>query len=271
MTRLRGIIAASAAGIALVAASVGGGAASADVRRPAAAARNAATAQCQATAAKVDPGTKVRYACAGGIATVETQPSTGRHRLSITAIGTGKTVDITGLSGKKRADKVATLRKSVPHPLDITGNVDGLYRAHTDGTIEYGIIGDDGEPIFQSTIWQQSIIGLQMRHQWLQVSWVQLDNRLINFEIPARTREDISWWPDRTVDSVLFGSVYYETNRTEHHYVDTDGPGVFYWELYNQKILDLEMGPFQVASDAEGPHFRCYKTVSCKYPNGHEA
>lgn len=230
-----------------------------------------AGAQCRGTVKRIAPNQKVRYACADGMATVETQPARGPHRTTVTALGTTKTVDVSGLSARKRAQKVAKLRASVPRTLDITSGVDGLYRGHTQGIITYGIRDQNGDPIFESYIWQRSIISLQARVHWLQVTWVQLQGRQITFEIPARTMEDISWWPDRTVDTVLFGSITYGTQRTEHHYVNTDGPGVFYWELYNQKIMDREMGPFQVASDAEGPHFRCYKHVRCKYPNGHEA
>jgi hypothetical protein len=148
--------------------------------------------------------------------------------------------------------------------------IDGPYRARTEDTIGYGIV-ENGQVVFHSSVKLNTYAGLQTHNHWIDVTWVQKDDRQIVIDIPVKMQEDVDWLPDRVTDSALYGGTHYQTTRSEHHYLKTDKEGVYYWFLDNMKIRDRWRGDFKIGDYVEAPHFRCYKTVPCKYPNGQEA
>ncbi|WP_406631841.1 hypothetical protein [Amycolatopsis sp. WGS_07] len=225
---------------------------------------------CTNAAARAVPSdVQARITCAGDLLTATFTRSGAEHE-QVTEMSTGKTAELTGLPERQRQQRLQEVRAGAMHPMVGWTNIESQYRASTQEVIWYAII-ENGAPTFVSYVWKRSIISLQMRSHRIEVSWVQLQKRPITFEIPIRTREDVPLWWDRTVDDQLLGGITYQTSKKDVAYMSTDGPGVFYWEMYDRYINDETQGRFKVTYDMEGPHFRCYKTVPCKYPNGKEA
>jgi hypothetical protein len=171
---------------------------------------------------------------------------------------------------KASVNTAGETRFACKEPTTLAKYIDGPYRARTEDTIGYGIV-ENGKVVFHSSVKLKTTVSLQTRHHWVDVTWVQNDDRHVVVDIPVKMQEDRDWDFDRVTDSALYGGNHYQTTRSEHHYLDTDKEGVYYWFLDSIKIRDRWRGDFPIEDYVEAPHFRCYKTVPCKYPNGQEA
>jgi len=230
---------------------------------------------CVAAALRVVPPSvkDARVACTATLLT-STIPAGGGAKTLVTELASGKTVDVTGLGAAERRRSLAAAfspdEDGPVRPMFGQWYIDDQYHAHTDENLFYAIV-TNGQVTFISWVKLTSRVGLQFRNHYFNLSFVQLENRPIILTVNVRSREDISLWPDRTVQEDLYGNATYDTQRSEDGYLTTDDAGVFYWELADRRIDDQQHGRFDVIDDFEGPHYRCYVTVSCKYPNGKEA
>jgi hypothetical protein len=231
---------------------------------------------CTAAATKVVPRSahNAHIACTDDVLTA-TVPSHGTTRTLVYGLHTGRTADVTGLGPAAEQSGAADVARTdagdgTVRPMYGNWYIDDPYHAHTDENLFYAIV-TNGEVEFISWVKMTSRIGLQFRHHYFNLSWTQLENRSVTVDVDVRSREDITLWPDRTVEEDLYGNASYQTSWSQDGYLTTDGPGVFYWDLHDRSIRDAEYGSFKVIDDFESPHYRCYKTVPCKYPDGQEA
>jgi len=235
----------------------------------------AAGKACVAAALRVVPASaqNAHVACGDKLLT-SVVPSGSVTKKLVTELASGKTVDVTGMDSVTAKSSVARAFQAgepgAVKPMFGEWYIDDQYHAHTDENLFYAIV-TNGAVTFISWVKMTSRIGLQFRYHYFNLSFTQLENRPVIVTVNVKSREDISFWPDRTVEEDLYGNASYQTQWSQDGYLHTDTDGKFYWELDDRKINDAEEGEFSVLDDFEGPHFRCYKTVPCKYPNGQEA
>jgi hypothetical protein len=237
----------------------------------------AAGQACIAAALRVVPATakNAHIACGKNLLT-SSIPAGGATKELVTDLASGKTVDVTGMDSATAKSSVARAFQrqdsgaGTVKPMFGEWYIDDQYHAHTDENLYYAIV-TNGVVTFISWVKMTSRIGLQFRYHYFNLSFTQLENRPVTVTVNVKSREDISFWPDRTVEEDLYGNASYQTQWSQDGFLHTDTDGVFYWELDDRQINDEEMGQFSVMDDFEAPHFRCYKTVPCKYPNGQEA
>jgi hypothetical protein len=225
---------------------------------------------CHAAAVRI-AGTlpRVNFACLADLVTVRMNSTTGGlPTVLVGAISGSGHVDVTDVAEQAREDAVQQLLTQSPRD----NTVQSEFRGTSQDEIIYGV-QENGRIIFSSSVRVRTIIGLQARSHFFEVSWAESSRRQIGFTIPARMRKDRGGRPDETTDSTSYNNEVASSSYRASQFLDTTSSGKFFANLYNMKINDRQYGTFEVQGDIQSPRFRCTSDSgeNCKFPNGMEA
>lgn len=233
-------------------------------------------------------GAVINYTCINELATVEVLGSSGKTTALLAETTTDREIiDMTSMNAQQIADagpviEVGQVDAAEPaltprlggntySPDSFTINHAG--RASSNDTLEWGQRNQQGVKVWSSTLRLATYVSLQTTLHPFHLNYQSLGGRQIFMTTTVQMRKHNRLAGDGVVDTNYWEPGAYGTGyAATKNLLTPKGEGKYFPSL-TMSLLDKAAGGgrFTVGGTINYPRFQCYKTTTCKYPNGKEA